>query len=82
MSKFIIVSCPHCKDFIIINKDEFNCKIFRHGSYKKNGKQINPHMKKKDCDKLSKKKLINGCGKPFRLIEDGKKYNTEICDYI
>ena len=29
-----IVTCPHCQQFIEVL--ELNCKIFRHGIYKKN----------------------------------------------
>jgi len=70
--------CPHCNVTIQVAKNQINCKIFRCGIYKRNNKQIPPHMKKKDCDKLIEKNLIHGCGKPFRF--DGK--NVEICGYI
>ena len=33
-----ILQCPHCNDFIIIEK--INCGIFRHGYIIKNGIQI------------------------------------------
>lgn len=82
---FIFVECPHCNDEIIIKKTELNCCIFRHGIYKTTWKQINPHMKKTTCDELLRKKLIYGCGKPFKiikLIENDDKYKAIICDYI
>ena len=72
----ITYSCPHCTGTIIVEK--LNCGIFRHGIFKKNGKQMDPHMKKDQCDKLSSENLIYGCGKPFRLV-DGK---LEQCDYL
>ena len=78
----ILVRCPHCSDLIIINKKDFNCKIFRHGVYKNDNKQIDPHLNKDDCDRLLKGGLIYGCVKPFKLITDGEKYGTEKCDYI
>ena len=80
----ILVKCPHCEDLIIINKKDFNCKIFRHGVYKNNNKQIDSHLNKNECDRLFKDGLIYGCGKPFKLIinEQENKYFTEICDYI
>ena len=74
-----ILECPHCKEFVIIEK--INCGIFRHGSFK-NGKQINPHTPKSQCDMLFEKKLIYGCGKPFRLILKENKFDIEICEYI
>jgi hypothetical protein len=75
---YIIVNCPHCKEYIQIFKKEFNCKIFRHGIYKSNGKQIPPHLEKDKCDALYNQGKIYGCGKPF-LLNDNK---AVICDYI
>ena len=60
---------------------ELNCRIFRHGVYKDNYKQIDPHMKKDECDLLKEKGLIYGCSKPFKINFDGFWY-AEICDYI
>lgn len=77
----IFLECPHCKSMIIINTKDFNCKIFRHGVYKNNNKQIDPHLNKTECDRLFNEKLIYGCGKPFKLI-DNSNYHAEICDYI
>jgi hypothetical protein len=73
----LIIKCPHCKDFILIQ--QINCKIFRHAVLKSNMHQINPHSSKKICDKLFKSNLIYGCGKPFKVNED---LSVEICDYI
>ena len=79
----ILVKCPHCSNLIIINKKDFNRKIFRHGVCKKD-KQIDPHSNKEECDKLIKENLINGCGKQFKLIIDleENKYCAEKSDYI
>lgn len=76
----IYVDCPHCGFIVKIIKK--NCGIFRHGMYKKNNKQIDPHAPKKLCDKLIRKNLIYGCGKPFRLVIIDDKYQAEICEYI
>ncbi len=70
------VICPHCQGSVIV--EELNCKIFRHGVFKKDGKQIPPHASKTDCDKWAERGEIYGCGKPF-LVEDGKAI---ICEYI
>lgn len=77
---YIIVSCPHCAEFIMIKKNEFNCKIFRHGMYKSNHNQIDPHLPKELCNQLVKDDLIYGCGKPFQL--SGNNNEAKICDYI
>ena len=72
--------CPHqeCQMLIEVKKEDINCKIFRHGIYKKNYKMLDPHLKKSECDRLKENDLIYGCGKPFKF--DGVK--VEICDYI
>ena len=77
-----ILKCPHCNDYVLIYKKEFNCKIFRHAYYRDSYKQIDPHMKKEDCDILLVQGLIYGCGKPFKLIELNNEYILEKCDYI
>jgi hypothetical protein len=77
----IIVLCPHCKASILIEK--LNCCIFRHGTIIKSGKQINPHLSKKYCEMLINKKLIYGCGKPFKIIKnENNDFEATICDYI
>ena len=76
-----IISCPHCKDPIIIMK--INCGIFRHGVMIKTGKQIDPHADKQKCEQLIKDNLIYGCGKPFKITKlKDNELNIEICDYI
>ena len=75
-----ILICPHCKDFILIKK--INCAIFRHGTLKKNKKQINPHAPREMCEYYIKNELIYGCGKPFRIVNNNGILETEVCDYI
>ena len=72
----LIINCPHCNDFIIIEK--IACNVFRHGILKSSLKQINPHSPKKICDLYVKNNLIYGCGKPFTI----KNNKGEICKYI
>ena len=79
---YLIICCPHCQEPIVIYKKELNCHIFRHGVYRKNLKQIDPHLKKDECDHLKSNNLIYGCGKPFQIIEDNNKYQAIVCDYI
>ena len=80
--KIIIIKCPHCNEDIIIFEKEINCKIFRHGVYKNNFQQINPHLHKDGCDELFEKKLIFGCGKPFQLKHIDNKWDVYKCEYI
>jgi hypothetical protein len=80
LSDFII-ECPHCKENVLIEK--LNCCIFRHGTLKINGKQIDPHASKDLCDFYVAKQLIFGCGKPFKIIKNDKdEFVAVICDYI
>lgn len=72
--------CPHCDHLIEIV--QLNCKIFRHGVYKKGYKQMNPHAPKNVCDHAVKKGLIYGCGKPFRVIKKDNEYEAIGCEYI
>jgi len=76
----IMVECPHCKEFILIEK--LNCCIFRHGIFKDTQKQIDPHSTKELCDMYFNKKLIFGCGKPFKIVKRENQFFTEICEYI
>ena len=76
----LILQCPHCKDFVLI--EELNCKIFRHAVIKSTNQQINPHTTKSVCDYYISNKLIYGCGKPFIINIINNKYEIEICEYI
>jgi len=80
---YIIKKCPHCKLLVLLPKQEFNCKIYRHGILKSNMKQINPHLDKPTCDRMARDGLIYGCGKPFKITHMiNNNYKIEICDYI
>lgn len=70
----LILTCPHCKDEIIVMREEINCGIFRHGVHKGTYEQLNPHATQEECDTSD----IYGCGKPFRIVDD----KAIICDYI
>ena len=76
---YFIGKCPHCSGEFEVNIKQFNCRIFRHGIYKNNGRQINPHLSKNKCDELFQQNLIWGCGKPFRI---NQQREVKICDYI
>lgn len=78
----LLLKCPHCHEYVLIYKKEFNCKIFRHAYYRDTYKRINPYMKKEICERLLKEDLIYGCGKPFKLVELNNKYILEKCIYI
>lgn len=82
MEKELILQCPHCKEYVIIEK--INCAIFRHGILKQTNTQIDPHSKKEQCDFFIRENKIYGCGKPFRILlnKETTAYFTEICDYI
>ena len=82
----IVIECPHCKNLILIER--LNCCIFRHGVFKSNGKQMDPHTEKELCQLYVKNDLIFGCGKPFQIIPNDHSKNNDdkfiavICPYI
>ena len=80
----LYVECPHCDLPILIMKKDINCGIFRHGIIIESGKQMDPHTPEHICNFLASRKLIYGCGKPFRLEEDCEyQYLMAVkCDYI
>lgn len=78
----IYLDCPHCNATILIFIKDINCGIFRHGIYKKDLQQMNPHEIKENCDRLYYNNEIYGCGKPFRLLCNNSNYIAEKCDYI
>ena len=51
---YIIISCPHCNDSVLIYNNELNCRIFRHAVYKQTGEQVNPHLDQQSCENLLK----------------------------
>ena len=85
---FYLFPCPHCSSLIQVKLNDLNCRIFRHGTFKKNGKAINPHLKKKKCEELVKRACIYGCARPFEFVGGGKKNPNDTncivreCDYI
>ena len=83
MEDFHLFTCPHCQGTIIVQRNELNCRIFRHGAYINNGTPIPPHAPKEECDRLVEQYLIVGCGKPFQVVqqEDGSELAV-VCDYI
>ena len=84
-TNYVLEPCPHCSEPVIIYFKDFNCKIFRHGVYKKDLKILDPHSSEEKCNMLKEKDLIFGCGKPFKLIKNEKyneKYQLVKCDYI
>ena len=74
--------CPHCLQFILVHKNDLNCRIFRHAVYKDNFQPINPHATKEVCDELLNTNKIFGCSKPFRIIEVNGSLFVEECSYI
>ena len=68
-NKDYVFTCLHCNETFVINMKDFNCKILRHGVYKHNLQQINPHASKEECDMLVATGRIYGCAGPLQIIE-------------
>ena len=75
-----IFECPHCKDLIQVEREQINCRIFRHAIYKSDYTQIDPHTNQKDCELLIDKNLVYGCAKPFMI--NTENMTAIACDYI
>jgi len=80
--EFYIFTCPHCEGTIIVNRNELNCRIFRHGIFRHSGEQMNPHSPKEECDRLAAENQIIGCGKPFLVEGEGCEAKAVECGYI
>jgi hypothetical protein len=79
----IVFKCKHCNECFIVNKNDFNCKILRHGVIKTSLQAINPHETKEICDKLFNDNLIYGCGKPLMIVGSNEKdFDVIVCHYI
>ena len=78
-------ACPHCGGEIEILPADLNCRIFRHGVLKSDGANqqgVSPHETKENCDRLVANNLVQGCCKPFRVVNVNGVETIEICDYI
>lgn len=80
--EFFTFDCPHCAGSVIVHNKETQCCIFRHGVYKSNYQQMNPHTHKEACEALSSSGQIVGCGKPFRFVYSPAGNYVEECGYI
>lgn len=78
----LIFTCPHCGGHIEVLSSETNCCIFRHGQFRSNGAQVNPHASKAECDKLIEEDAVFGCCKPFRLSITNCIWEINKCDYV
>lgn len=60
-----ILKCPHCGLFVLVHRNEVNCKVFIHGVDKFTNQPVNPHMTEDECHRLASGGLIYGCGGQF-----------------
>lgn len=82
MNDYCIFNCPTCSCMIQIFKKDLNCHIFRHGIFKSNGKQINPHSDEKTVLGYISQDLIYGCGHPFKIENKDSKLAISVCEWI
>ena len=100
-ARTIAVQCPHCvadnkedwECWIEVDRNEINCKIFRHGCmripYVQRGiiVPIPPHASKVTCDAMAAQGAIIGCGKPYRVVVTtqeggGRAVRAVVCEYV
>ncbi|NDE17871.1 hypothetical protein EBZ80_23400 [bacterium] len=81
-----VFNCVHCGAPFVIKEHDFNCRILRHGVMRADGRPINPHAPRAECERLVREGLIWGCGKPMRIVAGvgagGGGWQVEECDYI
>jgi len=65
--KMFQVTCPQCQGLVIIEENEVNCAIFRHGVFRNSGQPIPPHSKLDQCQRWVENNEIWGCGAAFSL---------------
>ena len=77
------LQCPHCLEYVVINRAELNCCIFRHAAFVGSLVQVNPHASEEVCNQLVASNAVVGCAKPFRVVPqpDGT-FVAEACGYI
>ena len=71
------------KDNVCVNNfiaDELLEEMIEQKILSINPQQIQPHLPQQECEFLKNNNLIYGCGKPFKITENGTK--VEKCDYI
>ena len=81
-NQLYIFQCPQCEENIVVHCSELNCHIFRHGIYKHNYEQVNPHLDKENCDRLKNEDMVYGCCLPFKIIYENNELFAIVCDYI
>lgn len=74
--------CPHCGLYTLVELKDLNCCIFRHGYYKAENIQVEPHASKEQCDLLVQNDKVLGCCRPFKILFDNMSYKVMQCDYI
>lgn len=76
------VRCPGCGGVVEVKKGQVNCAIFRHGVFK-DGSQVPPHSTEAQIKMFRAVNIMEGCGAPFKLIDDGKEGKIAItCGYV
>lgn len=62
------IACPHCDDIVYITK--VKCALFLHAYNTETNKQLNPHTKWYNVDKIRRSGKLGGCGGRFKIVID------------
>ena len=80
---WLVLTCPHCNDYVLTSVETLNCRIFRHGVDKLSFQPLPPHSSKELCDRMVAEQRIYGCGRPFRVQETASgSFQCVDCDYV
>jgi hypothetical protein len=86
-TKFLLFSCPQCRELVQVETNQLNCGIFRHAVYHDTMQLVDPHLPKEICELLVRENKVFGCCKPFQIkqsisIQGDPIYALQCCDYI
>lgn len=60
------IECPWCTDIIYIEK--VKCALFLHGFNNRTQRNIGPHTKRVNIEKIRNSGNLRGCGGRFKLV--------------
>lgn len=73
-------TCPWCSAHIMITENDFNCQIFRHGTWKDGRSEpIPPHASREEVELWLSQDKIWGCGYPLQSVN---RSIIKKCDWI
>ena len=73
------IECPWCYELIYIEK--VKCALFLHAFNTKTNRNMGPHTKRENIEKVRTDNLLKGCGGRFKLIMKNNTITPQACSY-